>query len=63
MSIFKDNKPGKSGVKASLSRHKDVFTVRTANMLKRNRANVGRPEVEFFDRFTKTVEDVEAKNI
>ena len=33
-------------------------------MLKRSRANIRRPEVEeFFDRFSKTIEGVEAKNV
>ena len=64
VSIFKENKPGRDWVKGFLTRHKYVLTVRTANMLKRSRANVGCQEVQdFFARLTKTVEGVEAKNI
>ena len=61
---FNDNMPGRDWLNAFLERHKDQLTVRAANMLKRSRGNVSREDVqEFFDRFSRTVQGVEAKNI
>ena len=45
VSVFKENKPGRDWTKAFLTRHQDVLTVRTANMLKRSRGNVNCEEV------------------
>ena len=61
---FNNNTPGMDWVNGFLDRHKNVLTTRTANILKRARASVSRQEVEeFFERFEKTVEDVEPDNL
>ena len=62
--VFKDNMPDKNWLNAYLRRHSEDLAMRKCNMLKRSWGNITRPEVqEFFDRYSKTAEGVEPKNI
>jgi len=46
ISVFKDNMPGRIWLQAFLTIHGTDITLRKANMLKRSRGQISRPEVQ-----------------
>jgi hypothetical protein len=62
--IFKDNRPGKTWVKAFLKRHADQVVVRTPTNIRRSRAAVSPSEIrEYFANLAREVEGVPPMNV